>query len=103
MRSFLQRITDRRGWFRIDSTRRTSSLIAAKGTALRRNVFLLSGAVAPLNLAIPLPQLDVTTINKLLDGFDGLAFILANQVDKILHAPSGPKINARYSCIALVP
>lgn len=68
-----------------------------------RIVETYSGAVEPLNLAIPLPQLDITTINKLLDGFDGLAFILANQIDKILHASSGPKINARYSCIALVP
>jgi hypothetical protein len=51
---------------------------------------LLSGAVEPLNLAIPLPQLDVMTINKLLGGLDGLAFILANQIDKILHTAIRP-------------
>ena len=81
MCSLLQRITDRRGNGSESIHEREKFLVVAKGTH-RRNVFLLSGAVEPLNLAIPLPQLDVTTINKLLDGFDGLAFILANQIDK---------------------
>ena len=51
---------------------------------------MLSRAIKPLNLAIPLPQLDVVTVDELLGSLDGLAFILAKQTDRILHPTVGP-------------
>jgi hypothetical protein len=52
--------------------------------------FLLSRTIEPLNLAIPLPQLDVVTVDELLGSLDGLAFVLAKQIDRTLHPAVGP-------------
>jgi hypothetical protein len=51
---------------------------------------LLPKAVEPLNPAFPLPQLDVVTFDELLGSLDGLVFILAKQIDRILHPAIGP-------------
>jgi hypothetical protein len=51
---------------------------------------LLPKAVEPLNPAFRLPQLDVVTIDKMLGSLDGLVFILAKQIDRILHPAIGP-------------
>jgi hypothetical protein len=51
---------------------------------------LLLNAVEPLNPAFRLPQLDVVTIDELLGSLEGLVFILAKQIDRILHPAIGP-------------